>query len=1046
MHPCTQGNTQGNLQGSILALLYPPRASIKITMHAENEILHAIQTALGGSPREIRFDERIHRFKVDRSPDAGWYVAHSPDAVTFGDWRIEGSRQTWFANADHASVALPDVEQIALESRRAAERVAAELETARRAAEAAKTAAAIWNAAPAAPADHPYLDRKRIAPHIARILTAQAVKAAPPWLQSWIHANELLGALIVPAGCLGEIASLQFIRPDGKKRQLPGGTMRGNRCILGHVADAESIIIAEGYATAASLHEVTHHPAVIAFDAINLAPVAAGIRREHPDARIILAADNDLRQPGDTCQTNTGVVAARQAALRIGGIVAIPTLETKADWNDVAVARGSDETARLFHACCEVHAPRPAPELPTAAVAAGELKAALRRFCDRAGTPEQRDMAIRAAAGLGKSTQAIQEMYERGMVVDYFVPSFALAKEQADRLPPLAACAIRGRAHSDPENPPLCAKYEAVNALQHAGLGYLAAPLLCGKIDPETGKRPCPHATGCRYLSQFNNPAPIRFYAHEWLPLPERDKRTPQVAVIDESFRDALERFKTWNVADLFAAGPLYRALVAGVADGNLIEAATARLDEIDALLAAAEAAPLPNVHPEMTAAEATRALSGLEHQGSEFSFLRAVKRAVEGKTPRAVWHVPHRGEIRAAWTVPIKFVGADVPRLFLDASLSRRIVEAVSPGVELLDIAARRNAHVVQVADTALSMTRLKDNNDHLDSRIVEFATRKAMENPHGAIIAPKDWLTAHGSRLPCCVKQAHPGALRGLNELENADWLILVGRNEPPPWAVEAVARAWFAGDMEHGTVTREQTALVAGNGDAATITRTAFTDPRCQEILESIREQESLQAVDRLRLIHAPRAKTVYLLSNLPLPGLPPDELTTLNNLLLPGRLAEVMLRDFALVGPAALATRHPDLFPTAKAAEREYRTFTEAVNTAILYKNRIRETRGLLNVLTYRTKGTAGKPRRALAYAHLPTDVVVSLLQDIHGSPITLLDRKPLVEAPPVRAVVPELPELVRKEPPASPPDARKPPECPPIIPSDPFHLPLTSSPP
>ena len=263
------------------------------------------------------------------------------------------------------------------------------------------------------------------------------------------------------------------------------------------------------------------------------------------------------------------------------------------------------------------------------------------------------------------------------------------------------------------------------------------------------------------------------------------------------------------------------------------------------------------------------------------------------------------------AHTVQIKFVAAKVPRLYLDASLQRRIVDTVSPGVEFVDIAARRNAHVVQVADTALAGWRLKADNDHLSSRIIEFVTRKAGENPNGSIVAPKDWLAAHGSRLPCCVKQAHYGVLRGLNELEAADWVVVVGRNEPPPWGVESIARAWFAGDpgFQVGTVTREQATLTARNGDTATITRTTFADRRCQEILESIREQESLQAVDRLRLIHATKPKTIYLLCNLPLPGLPPDELVALDDLLLPGRIAEVMLRDFAVAGPKALAARHP-----------------------------------------------------------------------------------------------------------------------------------------
>jgi hypothetical protein len=839
-------------------------------------------------------------------------------------------------------------------------------------------------------------------------LTPEAAAVAPGWIQGWIFKNDLIGALIVPAGNAGKLATLQFIRADGTKKQLPHGSIRAARCILGRI-DAGTVCIVEGFATGASIHEATGLPVVVAFDAGNLATVAASIRCDHPACRIIIAADNDIRPAGSQLE-NTGVVDARLAALRVSATVAIPELAgKKCDWNDVAVVLGREEVARQFVLIQSEIAPinaDSAPELPTAAVASTQLKDALDRFLDRVGTPEQQDMAIRAAAGLGKSTQALKAIHERGLTADYFVPSHRLAAEQVDRLPPGVAVAIRGRAHKDEAHPiPLCAKHESVTALQKAGLGYLSAQLLCGKIDPATGKRPCPHAAGCGYLKQFNSTAPIRFCAHEWLPMPEREQRKPDVVVIDESFRDAIEKRKSWEIADLFAAGSLYRTLIAGVADGNLIEVATPYLAAIDAAI---DAAPLslPDVHPEMYPSEALAKIAGLEidRAGYCLSFLRAVKRAVESNEPLSIWHVEKKKEypakIHTAYTAPIKFVAAKVPRLYLDASLQPRNVRAVSPRCEFVDIAARRNAHVVQVADTALAGWRLKADNDHLSSRIIEFVTRKAGENPNGSIVAPKDWLAAHGSRLPCCVKQAHYGVLRGLNELEAADWVVVVGRNEPPPWGVESIARAWFAGDpgFQVGTVTREQATLTARNGDTATITRTTFADRRCQEILESIREQESLQAVDRLRLIHATKPKTIYLLCNLPLPGLPPDELVALDDLLLPGRIAEVMLRDFAVAGPKALAARHPDLFPTVKAAKEHLDQFSSGLNGSFPYKASIRQ-RSYSNIATYRIDGTrGGKPRRALLPGNKSPAMVAGLLAEIHGLPVTILEIAPRIAAP------------------------------------------------
>lgn len=1057
-------------------------------MYNQTSIQSAISAALGDAPtKDILFDGRIHRFRVDRSADAGWYIAHSDEAVTFGDWRT-GSKETWFSTAKRDP--LQTAERIALDEQRAAARAVQAVEQERKARTAAEVATAIWNAASPAeglkltsipapgspwrvlpdenPAVHPYLDLKQIGPHCARLLTPYAAAAAPLWIQAWIAKYDLIGSLIIPAGHAGNLTTLQFIPANGDKMNLPGGAKCGARCILGRVdAGTETICIVEGFATGASIHEATGLPVVVAFDAGNLATVAAGIRRDHPNARIIIAGDNDIRPAGSTLN-NAGVVAARNAALRVAGTVAIPELAgKKCDWNDVAVAVGKDEVALQFLRFQSGIAPlKPdmGPELPTAAVAVVQLKDALDRFLGRVGTPEQQDMAICAAAGLGKTIQALLAIYIRGLSADYFVPSHKLAAEQVDRLPAGSAIAIRGRDHKDEAHPiPLCAKHEAATALQEIGLGSLSAPLLCGKIDPATGQRPCPHAAGCGYLQQFASTAPIRFYAHEWLPLPERSNRTPDVVVIDESFRDALDRHRSWEIADLFDGGSLYRTLSAAIADGNLIEVATPHLAAIDAAI---DASPLllPDVHPEMSAGEALVKIAGLEitREGRRISFLRNVKRAVDRNEPLSVWYVKKHvrdqeeipARIHAGYTSPIKFVAATVPRLYLDASMNHRILDRVSPGIEIIDIAARRNAHVVQVADTPLAKWRLmaeqepqeagKKSYTHLSSRIIEFVTRKAGENPNGSIIAPKDWLDAHGAKLPTCVKQGHFGALLGLNEFEGCDWQVQVGRNEPPSYAVESIARAWFAGDPEFkvGTVTREQSALVARNGDTATVKVTAFVDRRCQEILEGIREQESLQAVDRLRLIHATKPKTIYLLCNLPLPGLPPDELVSLDDLLLPGRIAEVMLRDGAVVGPAALAARHPDLFISTKAAKEHLGQSAAGLNSSFPYKASIRE-RSYLNIATYRVNGTVGKARRALLSATFPPEMVAGLLADIHSAPVTILGIAPRITSPGAHvppAAVPILPDPSPWVPPAEewvpfPPDPAPwvPPAAIPILP-------------
>lgn len=84
-------------------------------------------------------------------------------------------------------------------------------------------------------------------------------------------------------------------------------------------------MIAEGFATAASLHETTGNQTFISFDAGNLINVAKIVRVKNPDAEIIICGDND--------ENEVGQKAARSAALAVGGKYIIP-VSVGQDWND----------------------------------------------------------------------------------------------------------------------------------------------------------------------------------------------------------------------------------------------------------------------------------------------------------------------------------------------------------------------------------------------------------------------------------------------------------------------------------------------------------------------------------------------------------------------------------------------------------------------------------------------------------------------------------------------------------------------------------------
>jgi hypothetical protein len=148
------------------------------------------------------------------------------------------------------------------------------------------------------------------------------------------------GALAVPLSDVhGKLWSLQFIFSDGTKRFLPGGRKHGLFFLLGKLTGkpGEVVLAAEGFATAATLHEATGYPVLVTFDAGNITPVVEQFQAAHPGVRLGICNDDDWSKP-----TNAGLEAGKKALVAsVNGALVSPPLglakETGAtDWNDLA--------------------------------------------------------------------------------------------------------------------------------------------------------------------------------------------------------------------------------------------------------------------------------------------------------------------------------------------------------------------------------------------------------------------------------------------------------------------------------------------------------------------------------------------------------------------------------------------------------------------------------------------------------------------------------------------------------------------------------------
>ena len=165
------------------------------------------------------------------------------------------------------------------------------------------------------------------------------------------------GWLLVPMrDAAGELLNVQRIAPtkpsDGPdKLFLKGGRKSGLWHWCGDPANAPALLVGEGFATCASIHEATGRPVAVAFDAGNLPHVAQALRKAHPAALIVICADND-RETEAASGHNPGREKAKAAADKVRGAVVWPDglADGGSDFNDLAAHAGLDAVRQRIEA------------------------------------------------------------------------------------------------------------------------------------------------------------------------------------------------------------------------------------------------------------------------------------------------------------------------------------------------------------------------------------------------------------------------------------------------------------------------------------------------------------------------------------------------------------------------------------------------------------------------------------------------------------------------------------------------------------------------
>lgn len=342
------------------------------------EVLNEL-TVFGLQINQLIVDGKCKRCRFDNSKDKkGWYVLHEI-TLDNGQHIIVGSYGFWEGNDNNAqkiqlkAFDIDKEQSAAIKKRIAEDKKTADAQQKAQAYKVAKRAEELWKRYQP-DGDSDYLRKKQV-----------------PALGLRFSKD---GALIVPVtDTSGNIHGLQVIfnrktqqahieKNGGKDKKFGpyGMSVTGHFHLIG--MPSSIVVIAEGYATAASIHLATGLPVAVAFNAGNLVPVAQALKARYKRTNILIAADDDAYQACRNCKEpvnvnegadckacgqphgkeNAGTKYASLAALAVGGRVITPVFTDElarfehyrkskgkiTDFNDLHVSEGLHLVSQQF--------------------------------------------------------------------------------------------------------------------------------------------------------------------------------------------------------------------------------------------------------------------------------------------------------------------------------------------------------------------------------------------------------------------------------------------------------------------------------------------------------------------------------------------------------------------------------------------------------------------------------------------------------------------------------------------------------------------------
>ncbi len=281
-------------------------------------------------------DGKIHR--VSWSPQSrdksGWYVAWDHGdwgAVTWGDWRDDW-KEDWTSKNFRA---MSSTERAIMKAHSESQKLQEAESRAKALKDTSFLADQVWKNGCITLRDHPYLTKKQIPGTGMRF----AERHGKPELLVPLRNED------------GSLCNVQRILADGTKRFMRSAPIVGLHWRTGELPTTTEftgdLIVAEGVATAATVHQISGATVFAAMNAGNLPAITTWLRRAYPTARILIAADDDRWDRDGTArpeEKNIGRKKATEAAANTRALILLPTwtdLQSRGtDWNDLYCEEG----------------------------------------------------------------------------------------------------------------------------------------------------------------------------------------------------------------------------------------------------------------------------------------------------------------------------------------------------------------------------------------------------------------------------------------------------------------------------------------------------------------------------------------------------------------------------------------------------------------------------------------------------------------------------------------------------------------------------------